>query len=389
MKSKHLVGIITGVILGVSLTATIIGCSNNNAERKYSPSKIKLINKLLQHSYLREIDDKKVEDSIYAGYVSGLEDPVTSYLNEERLKEQQVLQEGKYIGTGLQFEWGFNGRYIIVTDIIPNSPASLENIKIGDKITEIDAIKVMLSNETELYEKLMYTGDKAVIYTVQDNNESNERKVSLNAKVIDIKSMTHKMIDNNIGYITLFSIKSDASQEIQKNINDLKASGAKKFIIDIRNVYSNNIEEIYRMCQLFINEKDVFKIKNKQGEMKAYKTKEALYDDAVVVLINGRTKGALEAFASAIKDTARGKVIGEKSAGIGRINEIISLDDKSGLMVSTGIIYNSSESSLADKGVLPDIEVKSDVQSVVELITTGRLDEKHDLQLMEAIKQLR
>lgn len=389
MKSKHLAGILTGVILGVSLTATMIGCASPATNSQYSHSKIKFIDKLLQQSYLRAIDDKKVEDSIYAGYVSGLEDPITSYLNEEQLKEQQVLQEGKYIGTGLQFEWGLDGRYIIVTDIIPNSPASLENIKIGDKITEIDKIKVMLSNETELYEKLMYTGSEVVAYTVEDNDGKNERNISLTAKVIDRKSMSQKLIEDHIGYITLFSLKDGASKELEKNIKALKAEGAEKFIIDIRSVYSNNIEEIYQICQLFINEKTVFKVKNKQGEIKEYKTTKAPYNDKLVVLISDRTRGALEAFASAIKTTDRGKVIGKKSAGIGRIDEIIPLEDKTGLMVTTGIIYTSDDNSLKDKGVVPNVEVENNVEAVIELITKGKLEQKNDLQLMEAIKQLR
>jgi len=388
LKSKHLAGIITGVSLGISVTVMAIGCVSAASDDKYSRSKIDQIGKLLQQSYLREIDDKKVENNIYAGYVSGLEDPITSYLNEEQLKAQQVLQEGKYIGTGLQFEWGLNGRYIIITDIVQSSPSARQNIKIGDKITEIDGIKVMLSNETELYEKLSYTGDEEVAYTFENNDETNKREIKLTAEVINIKSMAHKIIQNNIGYITLFSIKKGASKELEEQIQALKASGAQSFIVDTRNVYSNNIEEIYQMSQLFINEKTVFKVKNKKDEVKEYKTAKAIYDEPTVVLINDRTKGALEAFAAAMKSAKRGKVIGVTSAGIGRINEIIPLEDKTGLMVSTGIIYTANDISLKDAGVKPDIEVKSSIEGVIELITTGRLNEKNDLQLMEAIKQL-
>ena len=390
MKSKRFAGLLTGIVLGASLTITIIGCASAITNSQYSHSKINFLNKLLQQSYLREIDDKKIENSIYAGYVSGLEDPMTSYLNEEQLKEQQVLQEGRYIGTGLQFEWGLDGRYIIVTDIIPGSPASLANVKIGDKITEIDKIKVILSNETELYEKLMYTGSKAVVYTVEDNDGKNARAISLTSKVLDRKSMTHKLIENNIGYITVFSIKDGASKELEKNIKALKEDGAKKFIIDIRNAYSNNIEETYKICQLFISEKTVFKIKNKQGEMKEYKTQKAPYKEDLIILINDRTKGALEAFAAALKTTQRGKVIGQKSAGIGRVGQIIPLkEDKTGLMVTTGIIYTSDNNSLKDKGVVPNLEVKNSVESVIELITKGKIEQKSDSQLMEAIKQFR
>jgi carboxyl-terminal processing protease len=376
------------VILGISLTSIAIGCSSLASGDKYSKSKINQISKLLQHSYLRDIDNKKIEDSIYAGYVSGLEDPMTIYLNEEQFEKQQVLEEGKYIGTGLQFEWGLNGRYIIVTDIIKDSPASLEDIKIGDKIIEIDGIKVMLANETELYEKLSYTGDKPVTYTFEDNDGSRKRQIKLMSKIINIKSMSHKILKNNIGYVTVFAVKEGASKELEQIIKELEASGAKSFIFDLRNAYSNNIEEIYQMANLFINEKVAFKIKNKKGEIKEYKTMNAAYEEPVAILINERTKGAPEAFAAAIKDAKRGMIIGTASAGVGSVNEIIPLQDKTGLMVATGIIYTAGDISLKDKGVTPDIEIKSGVEAVIELITKGKIDEKNDLQLMEALNRL-
>lgn len=392
MKAKHLIGVITGVILGVSITSVAIGCASNiasdNASSKYSRQKLDILSSLLKKSYLRDIDNKKVEDSIYAGYVSGLEDPATGYLGAEQLKEQQALEQGKYMGTGLQFEWGLNGRYIIVTDVIPNSPAAAQNIHVGDKIVEIDGIKVMMSNETELYEKLAYNGSDEVAYTFQDNNGNNERIVKLTSKIIDVKSMTHKMIRDNVGYISIFSIKKDSSAEFEKNIKALQVSGAKSFIIDIRNAYSNNLDEIYKMAGLFIDNQVVFKLKNKQGKMKEYKTTKAAFNEPIAIVVNEKTRGAFEAFAVAVKDTKRGKVIGVKTAGAGCINQIFTLEDKTGVMVTTGIIHSSSDISLKGAGVVPNTEIKNSTDSIIELVTTGTVQEKDDLQLMEAIKQL-
>ena len=384
MRSKSLAGAIAGVVVGGSLIATII--VSGNEPTHYSYSKIKLLDKLLQHSYLREIDKKQVEDSIYAGFVSGLDDPLTGYLNEDQLKEQQVLKEGKYMGTGLKFEWGIGGRYIIITDIIPNSPASEANIKVGDKIVKIDGIKVMLSNESDLYKKLIYKGSEAVSYTIQDNDDKNERTVNLSSKIIDIRNITSKLIDKNIGWITLFAVQEGTSEALGEHIKTLKAEGAKQYIIDIRNLYSNNIEEISKICQLFINEKVAFKIKNKQGEMKEYKTAAAPYDMPLVLLINKGTKGAAEAFASAIKENKRGQLVGEKSAGVGRISEIIPLEDKTGLMITTGIIYSAKDKSLKDNAIMPDVPVKYGVDAIIELISKGKLNDNHDVQLMEAVK---
>ncbi len=385
MKHKHSLGVITGVALGIGMLSMTIGCSKSITDHKYSKIKINQLSKLLDKSFLGEIDKQTIEDSIYAGYVSGLEDPMTRYLNKEALKAQQVLEQGKYIGTGIAFEWGLDGRYIIITDVVPNSPAAREGIKQGDRITEIDGIKVILSNETELLKKLTYTGDKEVSYSIEQNSGEQERKVSLKSEVIAVKGIEYRLINEDVGYISIFSIKENMTEELKQDIEILRKKGAKHFIIDIRSAYSNNIEEIYNTCNLFMGRQTVFKVKNKLGEITSYETKEAVYDEPLVVLINGRTRGALEAFASAVSYLKRGVVIGEASAGMGLVSEIIPLNDETGLMVSTGVIYTPNDVSLKDSKVIPDVEIKNNAAGIIELVTTGKVSDKNDLQLMEAL----
>ncbi|WP_069998795.1 S41 family peptidase [Cellulosilyticum sp. I15G10I2] len=386
MKYKHLLKAVSCGILGITLIVMTIGCTKNMIKSKYSQLKMNQISKLLNKSYLGELDNKKIEDSIYAGYISGLEDPFTRYLDEEAFKKQQVLEEGKYIGTGILFEWGLNGRYIIVTDIIPNSPAAVKKVKQGDKITEIDGIKVMLSNEGDLYKKLTYTGEEEVTYLVQENDGHQERNVNLKAEVIDIKSIDYELIEGNIGYIAISSIKDHISEELIKVVEELKLKGAQNFIIDIRNTYTNNVEEIHKLCTLFIDKQVIFKVKNKHGEVKEYKTSGALYEEPLTVIINGKTKGVLEAFAAAIQSSKRGKVVGEASAGLGLVTETIPLEDRTGLVISTGILYTSDNNSLKASGVKPDILIKNSLEGVIELITKGTLSQDNDLQLVEAIR---
>ncbi|MDF2876964.1 MAG: peptidase [Clostridia bacterium] len=388
MKYKHLIGIAAGAALCIGVTAVTIGWQGETTSSKYARSKLNQLDKFLQQGYLGDIDDEQLENSIYAGYVSGLEDPKTRYLNEEQLKEQQVLAKGQYIGTGMQFEWGINGRYIIVTDIIQGSPAESAKVQVGDKITQIDEIKVMTSNELELYKKLTYTGEEPVSYTVEDNNGQNERQVSLKSEVIDRKEIDYKLMDNSIGYISLFTIKDATSEALNESIKVLKEKGAKGFIIDIRNAYSNNIEEIYKICKLFIDEKMVFKIKNKQGGFEEYKTQKAAYDEPIVVITNSRTQGSLEAFGAAVKYSKRGLVVGEATAGTGLVSEIIPLEDHTGMMVATGIIYTPDNKSLSGEGVEPDREIKNPIDASIELLTSGEIQSQNDAQLMEAVKQL-
>ena len=360
----------------------------HDSNSQYSESKIKQISYALSQRYLGDIDDQKLTDGIYMGYMSGLEDSSTRYLNKDQLQAAKALSEGQYIGTGLKFEWGIDGSYIIITEVIPDSPAALENIKVGDKITQIDGINVKTSNQMQIYEKLGYTGDKPVNYTLAHNNGQNKRDIKLVSKIVDIDAIHYEILDKVIGYISIVSVKDNMSEQIQKIIKQFETQGINKLILDIRDTYSDNIDEVYKLCDLFIDEQVVFKVKDKAGQMKEYKAQKGAYQGELVVLTNGGTQGCIEAFPAAIQELGQGITLGEATAGTGSVHQMITLEDQTGVIVSTGIIYTPKGIALKGKGVMPQKIVKPKMSSIIERLTTGQLEQRNDFQIMEAIRQL-
>ena len=65
----------------------------------------------------------------------------------------------------------------------------------------------------------------------------------------------------------------------------------------------------------------------------------------LVVLINGYTASASEIVAGAIKDDARGKLIGEKTFGKGVVQNIVPLSNGGGLKYTSGSYYTPRAST--------------------------------------------
>ena len=58
------------------------------------------IEELINAYYLDEIDEQKVEDTMYTGMVAGLEDPYSVYYSKEELESMEESISGAYSGIG-------------------------------------------------------------------------------------------------------------------------------------------------------------------------------------------------------------------------------------------------------------------------------------------------
>jgi carboxyl-terminal processing protease len=77
----------------------------------------------------------------------------------------------------------------------------------------------------------------------------------------------------------------------------------------------------------------------------------------VVVLIDQGSASASEIFSGAIKDTARGILVGEKSYGKGSVQTIVPLGED-GFKITMAKYYTPAGISIDKIGIMPDIEVK-------------------------------
>jgi carboxyl-terminal processing protease len=96
----------------------------------------------------------------------------------------------------------------------------------------------------------------------------------------------------------------------------------------------------------------------------------------MAVLVNGGSASASEIFAGAMRDSNRGKVVGEKSFGKGTVQDVVNFPGGSSLHVTIAKWLTPNGDSIHGIGITPDITA------------VNKTDNKVDLQLQKALDLL-
>ena len=104
-----------------------------------------------------------------------------------------------------------------------------------------------------------------------------------------------------------------------------------------------------------------------------------------MLITNESSASASEILAGALKDNKKATIVGEKTYGKGVIQELLTLNDGSGLKITTEEYYTPNKNKINKVGITPDVEVKLDEALEEEL----EIDESKDNQLQKAIEMLK
>ena len=113
------------------LVKTLIKVENSSLE-----TKINLIKKYIDESYLGEINEDDMSEMAVKGYVAGLGDMYTEYLTKDEYEELMVEVNGDYVGIGI-YMYEDNSGNIVVLEPIEGSPAEAAGLQTGDIIKKV------------------------------------------------------------------------------------------------------------------------------------------------------------------------------------------------------------------------------------------------------------
>ena len=169
-----------------------------------------------------------------------------------------------------------------------------------------------------------------------------------------------------IGILRINSLDSGEAADARARLQDLLKQGAQKIVIDLRNVAGGEIQEGVSVANFFIHDGLIAEtIGREQKVLKTFEAdpKTALFSGPVVTLIDNGTAGAAEIVASAFIERKRGDVVGEKSFGAGAEQELFTLRDGDGLLLTTVKWASASGKPFlgedrSHSGIAPSVEVK-------------------------------
>jgi carboxyl-terminal processing protease len=344
--------------------------------------KIETIYKILDSYYVNDYDKQAVEEGIYAGMVNKLDDPYSAYMDAEALKSFQLRMNGSYPGIGIIVSVDEAKNRVVVVSPFEGSPAFKAGIKPGDYIIKIDGTDVDGSLYNEAVELLRGEAGSKTTLTLLRESDGSVFEAQIERAEVDLPTVSHKMLENDIGYIRITSFDEVTSKQFAAGYNDLTKRGMRSLILDLRNNPGGLLNVVCEIADTLVDTEYIVYTENKQGNREyTYGDRERI-EIPLVVLINGNSASASEVLSGAVKDTGTGVLVGEKSFGKGLVQSVKQLPDGSGIKVTIAKYYTPSGVCIDGTGIVPNYTVEMDADMAMNIAS---LTPEEDVQLKKAV----
>ena len=323
--------------------------------------KIDLFSEVLEKikkDYVDDINQAEVMDAAINGVLQSL-DPYSAYMSPEMFDNMEVETKGAFGGLGI--EVGMEGGVVKVISPIDDTPAAKAGVKAGDYIVQIDGIQVQGKSLMEAVNLMRGPVGTPIEITVRRKGEKKSIVLKIIREVIQVKSVTAKVIDKNIGYFRLTSFNENSGQLLKSKIDEIKAEKEiNRFILDLRNNPGGLLSQAVKISDFFLDDGEIVSTRgrNKRENRKWFAKKGDQIDGKpLIVLINYGSASASEIVAGALKDHKRAILIGKNSYGKGSVQSIIPLKNKGAIRLTISKYYLPSGKSISEVGVIPDFEI--------------------------------
>jgi len=280
---------------------------------------------------------------------------------------------------------------LVVTDYYNEELKNQVGLKIGDIITKVNdiTIETIVKEKSKYYpasnqptrlrdisaDLLRSNSNTIEIEFVSGNSNSQTKTLKLYPKdSLDIyrwyrksNDKSFKMLDNNIGYVTLQNIKEEDISKIKREFKDTKG-----IIIDIRNYPSTFVP--FSLGSYFVSSMTPFvrftngNVDN-PGEFTFTKelkipSKGKTYKGKLVVLVNELTQSQAEYTSMAFRAGDNTTIIGSTTAGAdGNVSAIMLPGGLRTMISGIGVNYPNGEETQRI-GIVPDIEVEPSIEGI-------------------------
>ena len=354
-----------------------------------SNSKVDEMLSLIDEQYVDTINIDSITDEVMGDLVSKL-DPHSVYIPAKDLEAVNSELEGSFSGIGVQFN--IQNDTVMIVSVISGGPSEKVGLMAGDRIVKVNdtifAGKNVVSNE-KVMKKLRGPKGTKVKLSVKRHGTKELLSYTITRGDIPVNSVAVAyIIEPGVGFIGLNNnFGKNTYDEFLHAIAELRAKGAKKYIIDLRENSGGLMDVAIRMINEFLPKGQMIVY----SEGKAYPRYEAKADGSgscinneLVVLIDEFSASASEIFAGAIQDNDRGLIIGRRSFGKGLVQQQIPFSDGSAVRLTVARYYTPSGRSIQKPYVKGD--AKAYEEDIINRFNHGEFDSKDSVHVANTLK---
>ena len=324
-------------------------------------------------------DSNEAYDAI-RDMLSNLDDSYTRFLEPKEFNQMRIDTSGELTGVGIQIVKDKESDDLIIISPIEGTPAFDAGIKARDKILSIDDISTEGMNIEEAVK--LIRGQRGTKVKLEILRGSQSFFKTLSREKIEIKSVSSKVNQTKNGlsivYVRIKQFNAHASKETRDAIKDLETKKVAGYVLDLRSNPGGLLESSIDISRHFINKGVIVSTVSKDGLKETKKGNgQALTKKPLVVLVNEGSASASEIVSGAIKDNKRGKLVGKKTFGKGLVQSMRTLVDGSGLTVTVAKYLTPNGTDINKSGIIPDIEVKMNINPILQREIGTRKDKQY------------
>jgi len=356
---------------------------------------------------LKRLDQVKADD-VFESFMNAYShtlDPHSSYFSPRNSEEYRIQMSLSYDGIGASLQ--VDEDYVSILNVIPGGPAAIDGtLKPQDRITAVgqgtdgelvDVVGWRLDEVVDLIRGPGGTTVRLQILPAGAAPGSPEQMLDLTRDKIKLEAQAAKSqrleVEKgeetlHIGVIDVPSFYQDfnaraagdedytsTTRDVRRLIGELEEEGIDGLVIDLRNNGGGHLSEATALTGLFVESGPIVQLRNTNGRIEVLDDPmpAKVYDGPLAVLVNRYSASASEIFAAAIQDYNRGVVVGQQTFGKGTVQNLYPLDryapgrdPKFGqLTLTIGKYYRVTGGSTQHRGVVPDIELPSAVDTEI------------------------
>lgn len=372
---KILTGSMPIKALGFASTGIIDNDVYNKAEGIYA---------VIEKEYFNEIDEEAIQNGIYKGMLEALGDPYSVYYTKEEFDEMMSASNGSFEGIGAYLQQDAQTNELSVSRPMKNSPAEAAGILSGDIIITVDGEDISKQDINLIVSKIKGPSGTEVVLGIRRGNK--EFEVTVKRALVYEESIESSMIDeeNKVGYIYIYSFEEDTANQFRDSLEELKSQGMERLIIDLRDNGGGYVDVCCDICDMILPDARIVSTKDKHGITMNYDSSDSEFIRMpIVILMNENSASASEIMIGALTDNDYATTVGTKSFGKGIVQEVLGLDDGSGIKVTISEYFTPSGECIHGVGFEPDEYIDLDVDKFINERIDNQLEKAKEIILKQ------
>jgi carboxyl-terminal processing protease len=313
-----------------------------------------------EHVPQKEYDFSELEYLAANSMLTAL-DPHSNALPPDIYEALRMDTEGEFGGLGIRITTDrrppCRGNLTVV-EVFKDTPAWRAGLRPGDYITRIDGESTVNITTSEAADRLRGRPGSSIQIQIRRPNGAT-RVLDIRRATIPIESVTWKMLDGKVGYISLEAFQSNSDSEFEQALQKLHEMEMKGLILDLRDNPGGLLDVAIKIADKFLDSGTIVATAGRGG-----KDDESIRNATpagteptypLVVLIDSYSASAAEIIAGALRNHGRALLVGETTFGKGSVQMVQPIPGGGALKLTSAQYLIPGDISIQAVGVSPDV----------------------------------